>query len=258
MPSAKKKPTGRTTAKNVATKRVDVPRFEPPLNATCEMAWRIASTHPEFLTMLSEWMTGESSLHEETFEDAMRREEDIRLGRDPESPLEFGREPASHLTELWRDALLLADIFVGEGQSVISLKSNYVADCARKRKILIDLIDGNGRTLKIPGTTSLEKENGWISYRRACKIITGVDKAKDAEERFDRVFTEHIVFPKHIQREAKLQPLDFYREYGFPLLHVGLIRDAWLKLPEEALRKTYEKSGRYRRNKQGRKKNPKK
>jgi hypothetical protein len=249
MPSAKKKRTGRTTAETVLKKAINGPlRLETSLDAICDMAWRIASTQPQFLTMVSGWLKGE-----EIQQDPYERMED---NGEPISP--FDIKPADELMDTWRYAFLLADNFIAEVKRLQSARTEHEEAYAKEHRFWQDWLNQENANVDITGLTLAERNNGLVSFRRACKLITGLKDGPDAERRFERIFTTRLVFPRRLQTEANLQPLEFYRDYGFNLIVLGIIREAWLKLPKEKLRKGYEKSGRYRRNKQGRKKKPKK
>ena len=53
-------------------------------------------------------------------------------------------------------------------------------------------------------------------------------------------------------------PIEHYQKNGFTLEELGVAKFELGKLSKKILRKPYAKTGQHRRNKQGRKKNPKK
>ena len=111
------------------------------------------------------------------------------------------------------------------------------------------------------GLATLRKENkltqaeevmGRVSFRRGCKLITALSDGPDAEKRFLHAMQIRSFASMGVGTDTE------YKSKGFRLRDVVTFSDAYKNLPRSALRKPYEKSGRYRRNKQGRKKNPKK
>jgi hypothetical protein len=102
----------------------------------------------------------------------------------------------------------------------------------------------------LPIFSAAEKERGRVAFRRGCQLITGLKEPRDAERRF--LFAlEHIDI-------LKREPFEHYRERGFTLAEVLEGQSALGKIPKNRVRKPYERTGNFRRNKQGRKKIPKK
>lgn len=223
-PPQKKSPTKKLRARKAAEgwSHWSGVTIEP--NHMYAMSWRIASSHPEFLKMTSLCLSG--------------WEKD-----------QFPREVYKQVAGLWRCACKLAYEFVAVSEMTIGgqrmIAEAKEAEIRRKIGAIADVRGSSFFTLE-------ERETTRVSFKRACKFVTGLSDGPDAEKRFDRVFTSLSL------REKGLMPLEHYREHGFAMIDLGVIREAWLKLPKEGLRKKYEKSGKYRRNKQGRKKNPKK
>lgn len=98
--------------------------------------------------------------------------------------------------------------------------------------------------------SSGEKKANHVSFRRGCQLITGLKDPRDAERRF-------LFALQHI-RVLKRKPFEHYRDNGFTLGEVVEGYDKLRTVPKNKLRKPYERTGLHRRNKQGRKKNPKK
>ena len=221
----KKKPIKSSLAGKSLEKDPDFERLAFSSDAACEMAWRIALTHPQFQQMVAEWMAG-----------------------GPRSPAE---EPSELLIETWEDAVMLAYEFIRYGKVVVGMRAiggaMRVKDRREKNAAALD-------ALNLSTLTASERESRSVTFRRGCKLVTGLIDGPDAEKRFERIF------PAIVERESEgeYEQLDHYREHGFRLYTLGVLRNAWRKLPLEVLRKPYEKSGKYRRNKQGRPRNPKK
>lgn len=211
-------------------------RFEVPLDAACDMAWRIASTHPQFHEMVLEMMPRKKSSFLTEPEDDFGVEE-------------VGEGSESSIMHVWDAAMSLAYEFISRGRYISGMRAIFATNAASKHQ---DWVDAAVSAMDIPDLSPTERENAKVDFRRGCKLVTGLLDGPDAERRFQRIY------PTLEDGEKDMMPIEFYRDFGFPLLHLGVIRDAWLKLPKDVLRKPYEKTGRYRRNKQGRKKKPKK
>jgi hypothetical protein len=97
--------------------------------------------------------------------------------------------------------------------------------------------------------TPAEQEERWVSYERGCQIITGLKKKQDAVRKFEAINSRTDISE---QRTTQL------RLKGFPLRLVAKCQEmfeSWGDEIRKTFRKTYEKSGRYKR---GAKKIPKK
>jgi hypothetical protein len=104
--------------------------------------------------------------------------------------------------------------------------------------------------LFLPTFTDAEKRADRVTFRRGCQLITGLKDARDAEKRF-------FFALKHIKL-LNPKPYEHYHSKGFTLAETLEGQSALGKIPKNKIRKPYERTGNHRRNKQGRKKNPKK
>jgi hypothetical protein len=192
---------------------------EPPMDLLCDVAWKVACCNQRFSEAIPE-----------------------ALATPP-----AGKEA---LLPLWRQAVHLAHVMISEAKR----ENKQLAEEAAIRWGMISedleqymaFRDGSALTTE-------EKERNSVSFRRGCKFITGLLDGRDAEKRFA------LVLPwlgRHTRKPVR--PLDSYKSHGFSVAHLSMLLRAFKKLPKEALRKPYEKTGRYRRNKQGRPRNPKK
>lgn len=219
---------------------------EALLGMACEMAWRIACTDPQFLNVASKWAGGWK-------EDAPSSGGSLDQKEGPFGSACKVNEPSvselgSALIGRWDRAVSLAHRLITRCKNGLTtdmmISAAHAAQLNAKLALHLEFLDSGA-------LTSSEKDGKRVSFRRGCKLITGLADGPDAERRFQRVF------PNLARREEGLMQLEHYKEYGFFVGDVGIIRGAWGRLPQEVLRKPYERTGRHRRNKQGRKKNPK-
>jgi len=219
MSSAKKKVGRRISSSEAPEQALDTARFEVPLGATCEMAWRIVSINPEFLRTAWEWMGSASKTPSPRSE--------------------------SSLTQTWGGAVRLAYKLIAQCQFTITGEALIAA---ASEKQIRDKIEAAIASLNSDDLLSSESESNRVTFRRGCRLVTGLIDGPDAEKRFERLF------PAILRKEKGLLGLEHYREHGFCLTDLGLIRHVWALLPKGMLRKPYER----RKGKRGRKKNPKK
>lgn len=149
--------------------------------------------------------------------------------------------------DFWSEMAYVAAYFIALAEASrdrLALK----VEIERSRKGLSEQMGEIMRTL--PDVKAQEKQTGRMGFSRGCKRITGLSKKEDAERRFYFVL-------EHLKLVSK-QPFEHYQKNGFSLAEVGLMEREIQRLPKESIRKPYERTGRFRRNKQGRKKSPKK
>jgi len=220
---------------------------EALLGMACEMAWRIACTDPQFLNVASKWAGGWAEDAPSLGENLTRRKR--QSGSAGTASEQSISEMASSLIARWDNAVSLTHRLITRCRNRLTtdmvISAAHAAQFNAKLALHLEFLDSGA-------LTSSEKDGKRVSFRRGCKLITGLADGPDAERRFQRVF------PNLARREEGLMQLEHYKEYGFFVGDVGIIRGAWGRLPQEVLRKPYERTGRHRRNKQGRKKKPEK
>lgn len=101
-----------------------------------------------------------------------------------------------------------------------------------------------------PLLTAREVSMNWISYERGCQIYTGIKKRADAVKRHETMHKDREIFM------GGPAPCDFKRD-GFAPEELAWMKWTYDHTPPSLRRKTYERAGRYRRNKQGRKRKSK-
>lgn len=205
--------------------------YEVPLSLLCEMAWRVANADADFARLSS----SASSDH-------ALRDEDLQKFKSK-----------------WHGAIRIAHemICVAEegGKDRTSSAQMRLQDSLLGRGVLWHL----RRDLPF---TSAERQKERVSFSRGCQLISGLKDAKWAQQRFCRMFS-------HISEQAKnesdsqrwgvsIRPVDEYKAKGFHTEDVILFARSFKRLSKAVLRKPYERSGRFRKNKQGRKKTSKK
>jgi len=121
-----------------------------------------------------------------------------------------------------------------------------------KLNIGMDLIlEKHGeKAVRLPLFSTKEKKDNRVAFRRGCQLITGLKDPRDAERRF--LFALQHIFI------LKRKDFEHYRDRGFTMAEVLEGRSELGKIPKNKIRKPYERTGNHRRNRQGRKKNPKK
>jgi hypothetical protein len=220
---------------------------EALLGMACEMAWRIACTDPQFLNLASKWAGGWAEDALSLGGNLARRERQSgSAGKASEQSIS---EMGSSLIARWDNAVSLAHRLITRCRN--RLTTDMMISAAHDSQLNAKIAHYFA-FLDSGALTSSEKDEKRVSFRRGCKLITGLADGPDAERRFQRVF------PHLARREEGFMQLEHYQKHGFFAGDVGVIRGAWGRLPQEILRKPYEKTGRYRRNKQGREKKPKK
>ena len=149
--------------------------------------------------------------------------------------------------EVWSHWASVAAYFITIAQASRD-RLALTVDLHRSRKGLADI---HGKIMRsLPDVKAIEKQTGRMNFSRGCKRITGLSKREDAERRF------YFALP-HL-KTVKKEPFEYYQKNGFSLEEVGMMEMEVHKLSQKSLRKPYERTGRHRRNKQGRKKSPKK
>jgi hypothetical protein len=208
---------GRTSSQG--SNKGDPAYHNAPMDLLCEVAWKIACFNQRFTESLPE-------------------------------ALATPKVSTKPLLELWNQAVHLAHAMIDEAKR----ENKVLAEEAAIRWADISEDTESYWTLaKGSALTTEEKEKHSVSFRRGCKLITGLLDGPDAEKRFAVVLP---LLGQNLRRSAR--PLESYKLHGFSVAHLSQLVRAFKKLPKEALRKPYEKTGRYRRNKQGRPRNPKK
>jgi len=149
--------------------------------------------------------------------------------------------------EVWGHWATVAAYFITIAQASRD-RLALTVDLHKTRK---DLADTYGEIMRsLPDVKANEKQTGRMNFSRGCKRITGLSKREDAERRL------YFALP-HLKMVRK-QPFEYYQKNGFSLEEVGMMEMEVQKLSPKSLRKPYKRTGNFRKNKQGRKKSPKK
>jgi hypothetical protein len=156
-------------------------------------------------------------------------------------------EDAAMDPKVWSEMATAAAFFI----TLAKASRDRLALTVEGERLRGDLAEAYGEIVRsLPDVKTTEKQAGRMNFSRGCKRITGLSKREDAERRF------YFALP-HL-KTVKRQPFEHYQKNGFLLEEVGMMEAEVHKLSQKSLRKPYERTGNFRRNKQGRKKSPKK
>lgn len=138
---------------------------------------------------------------------------------------------------VWRRCLHKADDMIREAKEVQAWTIAFKTLEREEDERISKREDAIFQTL-----TPAEQEERWVSYERGCQIITGLKKKQDAVRKFEAINSQTDVSDFRTNRELRLK--------GFPLRLVAECREifeSWDSEIRKKFRKTYEKSGRYKR-----------
>lgn len=145
----------------------------------------------------------------------------------------------------WTKSLYWADWMIREAYRVrdteelrAEIEEEEWAEKWRTRKDILE-----------PLLTEDERNLGYVQFARGCQLITGLKKRTDAIQKVEFAWEEYLQYPWEALAQAQ--------SGGWRLERLAEARVKFQGIPKESLRKRYEKSGEYTKERREQKKSAK-